>query len=556
MLNRFALSMRVFKSRLARKVSLWVFASVVAIEFVILVPSYYRRREELLHEQVVKVEQAFLPLVKRYRQQPDIAFAQVRDQLVIYPEVVGIRFDRAQTQTTQHLGETLKPQPAQVQATGTTRAVGRNRYEVFWRIPRPDGDFQLGLRLNTQPVQAKLNAYTLRILGLIVLISGVVTATTMYTVSVLVITPILRLRDDLLRTGDMVNVESDDFHFDVHQRQRQDEMGELFRAFERMFGRIQHEIRDRHQAEASLASETLLTQQAQQHSQAVQQVLEELRTTQVQLIHSEKMSSLGQLVAGIAHEFNNPVTFINGNLVPLQEYTDGLLQLLAQYQLTYPDTPVDLQDLADSIDVTYIQADLPKILASMKMGVQRIRTIVGSLRNFSRLDESAMKQVDVHEGLESALMLIQHRLNEKPLAIQLVKDYGKLPLVECFANQLNQVFMSLFSNAIDAINAQEQAGCIQISTRQLSAERLEIAIQDNGVGIPDTDLPHVFDPFFTTKPVGKGVGLGLSVSYQIIQMHGGQLNCASTEADGTRFTIEIPICQNLLGADMLPRKSA
>ncbi|WP_206755102.1 ATP-binding protein, partial [Leptolyngbya sp. FACHB-711] len=284
-------------------------------------------------------------------------------------------------------------------------------------------------------------------------------------------------------------------------------------------------------------------------SKQLANTLEELKQTQTQLIQSEKMSSLGQLVAGIAHEVNNPINFIYGNLAPLQEYTQTLLELLQSYQHHYPDPMPALREQLQESDLSYIQADVPKLCASMRIGVDRIRSIVLSLRNFSRLDESEVKLVDLQEGLESTLLILQHRL--KPAtsgtAIRLEKHYGKLPPIECYAGQLNQVFMNLISNAIDELQAaaieRDASSVITISTSCIDQDWVAVSIKDNGRGIPERAEAKLFDPFFTTKPVGQGTGLGLSISYQIVKKHQGHLLCQSQPGKGTEFVVKLPVRQ-------------
>jgi GAF domain-containing protein len=288
---------------------------------------------------------------------------------------------------------------------------------------------------------------------------------------------------------------------------------------------------------------------SQQQAKQTSQTLRDLQDTQTQLIQTEKMSSLGQLVAGIAHEINNPVNFIHGNIAYVREYAEGLLNLIELYQQHYPNPALEIQDLAESIDIRFISEDLPKLVSSMTVGTERIRQLVISLRNFSRLDEADMKPVDIHEGLESTLLILQPRLKAKSdfPNIQLIKEYGELPQVECYAGQLNQVFMNVLSNAIDALEQsaanQEttQTPTIQIQTFVVK-ENAVICISDNGSGMPEAVKAKIFDPFFTTKPVGKGTGLGLSISYQIVvDKHRGIFQCTSEPAQGTQFWIEIPI---------------
>ncbi len=304
-------------------------------------------------------------------------------------------------------------------------------------------------------------------------------------------------------------------------------------------------------AQVSIALEQadLLSQQQQQSTQLAV-ALQERQETQSQLIQSEKMSSLGQLVAGVAHEINNPVGFIHGNLVHASDYIQALLRLINLYQERYGQSDPEIQKLLEEVDLAFITEDLKKVLSSMEIGTQRIRNIVLSLRNFSRLDESEMKAVDIHEGLDSTLMILQNRMKGNAFLpdIQIVKQYDDLPLVECYASQLNQVFMNLLANAIDALsNIESKADVlvprvITLSTQRCAENRVKIAIADNGIGMTEALQAKIFDPFYTTKPIGKGTGLGLSISYQIItEKHLGTLQCYSQPGQGTEFNIEIPI---------------
>jgi two-component system, NtrC family, sensor kinase len=283
---------------------------------------------------------------------------------------------------------------------------------------------------------------------------------------------------------------------------------------------------------------------AQEQTKQLEVALCELQQAQTQLIQSEKMSSLGQMVAGIAHEINNPVSFIFGNLTYTEEYTASIMKLLQMYLNEFPEPSPAIRDAIDTLELDFLLDDLPKMLSSMHVGATRIRDIVRSLRNFSRLDESDMKKVNIHEGIDSTLMILEYRLKalrDRP-AIQVVKEYGQLPLVECYAGQLNQVFMNIIANAIDALEYQIQnPGIICIRT-QVEDNFAAIAISDNGAGISAEVKERIFDPFFTTKPIGAGTGMGLAISHSIIvEKHKGKIKCISAVGKGTEFIIKIPI---------------
>lgn len=298
-------------------------------------------------------------------------------------------------------------------------------------------------------------------------------------------------------------------------------------------------------------SENQLRQQARE----LEQILQELRQTQSQLIQSEKMSSLGQMVAGVAHEINNPISFIHGNLVHADEYIEDLLRLISLYEQYYPEPNPAIKMEIEAIDLDFLKADLNKLFSSMQVGTNRIRDIVKSLRNFSRLDEAEYKEVNIHEGIESTLMILQNRLRAQSSRseIQIIKQYDQLPLIECYAGQLNQALLNIITNAIDALEERERSrpqteimanpSSIQIHSQIVRDNWIAIGITDNGIGIGKETQAKLFDPFFTTKPIGKGTGLGLAIAYQIVtEKHNGKLFCHSVPGE-TCFTIEIPIRQ-------------
>lgn len=309
-----------------------------------------------------------------------------------------------------------------------------------------------------------------------------------------------------------------------------------------------HNITNLKQTEVALRqSETHSREQADQLHRALQ----DLRKAQTQLIQTEKMSSIGQLVGGMAHEINNPISFVYCNVAPADQYFQDLLRLLRLYQQHYPNPAPEIQAEAEAINLDFLEEDLQKLLKSIRSGADRVRQIVLSFRNFSRLDEAGIKPADIHEGIESTLLVLQNRLQlRKDLpAIQVVRQYDTLPLVDCYASQLNQVFVNILANAIEAIEPKCRTftgdRSAFVPTITITTKRLEYAVaihlQDNGIGMKPETMQRVFDPFFTTKPVGQGTGLGLSISYQIVENHHGTIEVSSELGQGSQFTIVLPI---------------
>lgn len=337
----------------------------------------------------------------------------------------------------------------------------------------------------------------------------------------------------------------------IHMRLRK-----LSVAQEEQNARLKQEIMRRNAVEADLQQLTQeLERKVEERTQKLSQTLYNLQMAQVKLVQAEKLTTMGQLVAGVAHEINNPVNFIYANIHYVSDYTQGLLELLKLYQNQCPNSSPEILAKIEQIDLPHLSEDLPKILSSMQIGTERICDIVKSLRNFSRHDEAEVKTVDIHDGIESTMMLLHRRLKPKSdyPEIQVVKKYGNFPKVECYAGKMNQVFMNVLSNAIEALEEvmvkQDNSilPTILITTEVLGSDSIVIRISDNGLGMSQEVQQRLFEPFFTTKPAGKGTGLGMSISHQIVsELHGGCLQCISIPGRGTEFIIEIPIGQQKL----------
>jgi len=314
--------------------------------------------------------------------------------------------------------------------------------------------------------------------------------------------------------------------------QTDDEIGILAKAFnymaeklDELYSSMEKKVRER-------------TQELSDKNEELNKAYEELKDAQSLLVHNEKMRSLGELVAGVAHELNNPINFIYGNMTHLKEYSNNLIEIISRYEELenkVDDEKVkEIQALKDEIDYEFLKDDILELIKSCTDGAERSKQIVIDLKDFSRLDQSVIKEIDVNESIDSTLNILQNKYKDR---INIIREYGKLPYLECYAGQMNQVFMNVLDNAAQSI---EETGDVTIRTRTEN-DNIVIEFEDTGSGIEQTILNQIFDPFFTTKPVGSGSGLGLSITYKIIKSHNGEINVESDVNKGTKFTIKIPV---------------
>ncbi len=336
---------------------------------------------------------------------------------------------------------------------------------------------------------------------------------------------------DITQTAQQV-VEEQNFKLRATPKS-DDEIGALAQSLNQMIqwvGEYTHALEE---------SAQKLESRVEARTQELSETIKQLKETQGQLIQTEKMSSLGQMVAGIAHEINNPISFIQGNLSPLQEYFEDLLSLVETYESEYPSPTEAILEKQADIDLPFLLEDTQKTLGSIKMGTQRVRDIVVSLRNYSRLDEAAIKDVDLHEGINNTLLILNHRIKQ---GVEVIKDYGNLPTVRCSPSQLNQVFTNIIANALDAMfEAASQPKQLTITTCTLPDRKVQISLKDSGPGMSPEIKAKIFDPFFTTKAVGKGTGLGMGICFKIVEQHQGSIAVETAVGHGTEFIITLPL---------------
>jgi signal transduction histidine kinase len=526
-------------SKLSRQLSIWILFGILGMEGVIFLPSAYRRKHEKLHE----LEMTSLATVDTLAVvMPDAnQFIQSLPRLKQTSPLRAAKLYKDNGQAIDSFGQADSLSFTQAQQLVPILHYSNPwRYDIAQQVTLKDGKYYLLLSYDATAISNDLIEFSIRVLGLVVLISLSVTGLMIWIINHRLIYPIVRLQSDVQQAGLAIAQETPCPDFLSRSYEFNNELQDVIQAFFATNVQTLEAIALRKESEANL----------RQTGQQLESSISDLKRTQAQLVHTEKMSSLGQLGAGFAHEINNPINFIHANLSYLAQYSTDLLALITQYESALPNPPKAVAEQRETMELEFIQEDMPSIISSMQSGSTRIRDLVASFRNFVRLDEAELKRANIHESLDNTLILLNQRLETTPYRsiIQLDRQYGKLDPLTCYPAQLNQVFFYLLCNAIEGIDRladhETKAFCITIKTTQ-EHDRVTISITDNGIGIDSEILHKVFDPFFTTKDVGGGTGLGLTNSHYIIEnIHKGSLSLSSKPKTATTVTIAIPLAKS------------
>lgn len=559
---------RIFPSlnvRLAQQLTVWVFLSLLAIEAVILLPSYLKRKQELLKQRdglvSTSLEAAFLNLNTATPDRFNVSLAStVLKYLYSQSIILGGAIALDDTYLTSQHGD----YPI-IHLDNMSDFVGHyvfnhdsNTYDTAIPIKHSDRTVYVLVRYDGQLIHQQLHGYARWSIILLLMISAVVTAATMFGVDRLIIRPILSLQNDLqlatleLRQGHRAT------QFQADTAQYGNELDSVIATFRELYRQVWQTIDER---EVALRSR----QKEKERADQLMSTLEELHQTQAQLVQAERIASLHQLTAGMAHEINNPITFIYSNIPQLKQYLEDLFQLIEQYQHELPTRSLNLQMLEEQIDLKFLHSDYPKLILSLQRGAHRIQAIISSLQKFSHIDETGLKQVLIEDGLKYTIDILRPQLTatSQRSEIQVVETYGGVGRVQCYPAFLNQVFLSILTNAIEAINrlnsneAEAKHPTIWIETQKSDVQWIDIVLRNNGPCLSASEQQRLFDPFYTTKTIGEGTGLSLFSCYQIIQhQHHGTLSCASKPGEDVTFLIHIPVSLNVDRKDIPCQKAS
>ena len=543
-----------FNARLAKQLTAWVFLSLVVAEAIILLPSYLRRKQALLEHQddlvAMSVEAAFLNLNTATPDRFNVSLAStvfkyLQTQSTILGGAVVVDNSYLASQQGDYPDIPVDAVPAMVGQYVFDRQA--NTYDTAISVIHAEHVVYVLVRYDGRIIHRELYAYALRIIVLVLVIAAVVTATTMVGVDRLVIRPILALQGNLPLTKAIQSGEGAS-RFPLDTVQYDNELDSIAHRFQELYHQIWQTMDERESA-------LLSRQREKERADQLKTTLEELHRTQSQLVQAERIASLHQLTAGMAHEINNPITFIQGNIPQMEQYLDSLCQLLDQYQQELPPGSPQLQALEEECDLEFLRSDYPKIVSSLQRGTHRIQEIVSSLQQFARIDERGLKQVWLESELRNTLELLRPQLmatSQRPEII-IVETYGGVGEVECYPALLNQVFLSILTNAIEAINRfegkwrSEKDPTIWIETQKFDSQWVDILLRNNGPYLSATEQQRLFDPFYTTKSLGEGTGLSLFSCYQVIQhQHHGILSCASEPGEDVTFQIRLLVSLDMV----------
>ena len=540
-------------ARLSKQLTVWVFLSLVAVEAVLLLPSYLKRKQDLLQQQdslvSTSLEASFLNLNTATPDRFNVSLASTVLKYLHGQEIIlggAIALDNSYITSEQGDYPTIHwdDLPPLVNRHVFNRR--SNTYDTAIRVQHAERTVYVLVRYDGEPIHQQLFAYALRAIILVLVVAGVVTATTMFGVGRLVIRPILSLQEDLQLATLDIRQGHRATRFQSDTAQYGNELDSVIDTFKDLYRQIWQTIDER---AIALQAERKEKERADQ----LRSTLEELHRTQAQLVQAERIASLNQLTAGMAHEINNPITFIHGNIPQLKRYLEDLFQLIEQYQQELPDRSTDIQRLEEDIDLDFLRSDYPQLILSLQRGASRVQTIVSSLKKFSRIDETGLKRAAIEEQLKNTVELLKPQLASTPQRpeIKVVETYAGVSKIQCYPAFLNQVFLSILTNAIEAMERRKGAWekgtppTIWIESKHAAPQWIDIVLRNNGPSLSASEQQRLFDPFYTTKKVGEGTGLSLFSCYQIIQhQHHGTLTCISQPGEDVAFLIHLPVSLN------------